>query len=770
MSSAEVSTRSPSMSRLSPRGWRPGPALLGLFSGWMALWAWSGMVARPASFLAPSLLLGLVMVLAGSWLRATGAPSAAVVPLQLLIAGLGLNAASAGGESLLGLVPTGESLRRLAYAITDGATTLNHYAAPVVANPTHTRAMLLACGLAVLLCIDVLAMSLRRPPLIALPLLVTLSVPVSILRDPLALPVFVGTALLFLRLLAVEHLDRLREWGAADRHAASARREPVSTRPALTTLWLVSIAAVLAALVLAPFVPVAHLLDRTGGDRASSGGSNDFQLTATNPFIHLQRDLVKQTHTPMLYAGTNAQSTGYLHTTVLDEFTSDSWRPSQRDLPGSNKADGVFPSPPGLAPGVGFVEERWSLQLAPGFATTWLPLPYPLRRLQVTGSWRYDSRTLDVASISDGAPSQLRYSATAISPTITAELLRSSPTAPARIRAPMTAVPDNLPEVIKARALAVTRGARTDYDKAVALQSWFRKDGGFRYSLEQRNGSGMDLLADFVTGDRVGYCEQFASAMAAMGRTLNIPSRVVVGFLDGTAQPDGRLLYTSDDRHAWPEMYFSGVGWVRFEPTPAQRTGASPVWTRQTAATTPSSTVPRVQASPRSAPVRNRIPSQATIATDRGSWVPWWSALVLPLVVALGLAPAVLRRAQRRRRLAAADPVHLVEGAWAELRATALDLGLDWPEERSPREQARRVVDQVHTEASDLAALEGLLVRVELGRYARSGGVGTASRERTRTVETVAAWRRVMATSVNRQHGWWATVWPRSLVRGPGSK
>ena len=132
----------------------------------------------------------------------------------------------------------------------------------------------------------------------------------------------------------------------------------------------------------------------------------------------------------------------------------------------------------------------------------------------------------------------------------------------------MTAVPRDLPEVITTRAREVTRGADSDFAKAVALQDWFRQDGGFRYSLEQRSGSGMDLLAAFVTDDRVGYCEQFAAAMAAMGRALDIPSRVVVGFLDGTTQPDGRILYTSDDRHAWPEMYFSGVGWVRFEPTP----------------------------------------------------------------------------------------------------------------------------------------------------------------------------------------------------------
>ena len=65
-----------------------------------------------------------------------------------------------------------------------------------------------------------LAFGLRRPPLVALPLLVTLSVPGQHpQRRSLALPVFIGTALLFMRLLATEHVDKLRTWGAGSTKA-----------------------------------------------------------------------------------------------------------------------------------------------------------------------------------------------------------------------------------------------------------------------------------------------------------------------------------------------------------------------------------------------------------------------------------------------------------------------------------------------------------------------------------------------------------------------
>ncbi len=741
--------------------WRPGSALLGLFTGWVALFAWTGMVALPLNFLVPTLFVGALMVLAGSWLRMLPVHWYAVAAVQLVVALFCLNAMFAGRESLLSLIPTSRSVQQLAYVINNGAATLNHYSAPVDVNPTHTKAMLMACGLAVILSVDVLAMGLRRPALIALPLLVTLSVPVSILQDALALPVFVGTALLFLRLMATENLDTLGRWGP--RGWGPSR--PAAPKPALTTLWQVSVIAVVGALLAAPLIPVADLLDRNGRGAGDNPGAAGYQLSVVNPFIRLHRDLVEQTHTPLLYGETDASSTSYIRTTVLDRFTGEEWRPSSRDLPSTNTADGLFPNPPGLAPNVGGTENEWSFQFASNFASTWLPLPYPVRELDVEGTWRYDARTLDVAYVGGSPPPAIKYTATSFTPSVTAQLLNSTVSAPKKLREPMTAVPGDLPEVITTRAKQVTKGAKDDFAKTVALQDWFRQNGGFRYSLEQRSGSGMDLLASFVTDDRVGYCEQFAAAMAAMGRALGIPSRVVVGFLSGTAQSDGRILYTSDDRHAWPEMYFSGVGWVRFEPTPGQRAGATPPWTRQDANPVAPTNVPS-GAPTAVAPKPDDSPSDVESGDNRGLPIPSWPIIALIIIAGVGLVPGLVRATQRRRRLSGRDPVHLAEGAWAELRATALDMGLDWPEERSPREQARRVADQVDAEDDDVRSLEGLLVRVERGRYAARGATIALDPEvRSSTVETVGLWRKAIVGSVDRERGWRGRVWPVSLLR-----
>ncbi len=434
-------------------------------------------------------------------------------------------------------------------------------------------------------------------------------------------------------------------------------RDPPHPKPALTTLWQVSVVAVVGALLAAPLIPVADLLDRNGGAGGDNPGAAGYQLSVVNPFIRLHRDLVEQTHTPLLYAETDASSTSYIRTTVLDRFTGEEWRPSSRDLPGTNTADGLFPSPPGLAPNVGGTEHDWSFQFAhelrQHLAATALPDPRARCRAAAGAT---TPKTLDVAYVGGAPPPDLKYTATSFTPSITAQLLNSTVSAPKKLREPMTAVPEDLPEVITTRAKQVTRGAKDDFAKAVALQDWFRQNGGFRYSLEQRSGSGMDLLAAFVTDDRVGYCEQFAAAMAAMGRVLGIPSRVVVGLPVRHGQSDGRVLYTSDDRHAWPEMYFSGVGWVRFEPTPGQRAGATPPWTRQDANPVAPHQRPERRTHRGRTQARRVTESDVESGDNRGLPIPSWPILALVILAVVGLVPGLVRATQRRRRLSGERP------------------------------------------------------------------------------------------------------------------
>ena len=87
-----------------------------------------------------------------------------------------------------------------------------------------------------------------------------------------------------------------------------------------------------------------------------------------------------------------------------------------------------------------------------------------------------------------------------------------------------------------------------------------------------------------MTTDRVGYCEQYAAAMAVMARSLGIPTRVAVGFRSAVRSGD-EYVYRSHQMHSWPEIYFPHTGWLPFEPTPGAAGGAVPSYT-QTGLTT----------------------------------------------------------------------------------------------------------------------------------------------------------------------------------------
>ena len=278
----------------------------------------------------------------------------------------------------------------------------------------------------------------------------------------------------------------------------------------------------------------------------------------------------------------------------------------------------------------------------------------------------------------------------------------------------------------------------------------------------------MDLLAAFVTDDRVGYCEQFAAAMAAMGRALGHP---LAGRrrLPATARRSPTAGSSTPATSGTPGRRCTSPasGWVRFEPTPAQRAGSVPgVHPAGRTRHRRRRTAPSTAATPR--PVTGAGRSRRRDAAEErtsGSSVPWW-----PVVDGAGAGAA---RGRRRRCVRASsagagsrgtDPVHLAEGAWAELRATALDLGLDWPEQRSPREQAAAWSARSRREARGGRSLEGLLVQVERGRYARPA-VGRRSRGRargrSRTVETVDSWRTSDAGAHRRDR---ASDWRRSMV------
>ena len=128
-------------------------------------------------------------------------------------------------------------------------------------------------------------------------------------------------------------------------------------------------------------------------------------------------------------------------------------------------------------------------------------------------------------------------------------------------------LPGGLPQLAKDEALAATAGAVTPYDKALALQNFFRNN--FDYDLYVQLGNSYDAVEAFLRG-RSGFCQQFAGTFGVMARYLGLPTRMAVGFTPGELRADGLFHVYGRNAHAWPEVWFDGIGWLPFEPTPGR--------------------------------------------------------------------------------------------------------------------------------------------------------------------------------------------------------
>ncbi len=163
--------------------------------------------------------------------------------------------------------------------------------------------------------------------------------------------------------------------------------------------------------------------------------------------------------------------------------------------------------------------------------------------------------------------SKIRYQGTARIPLIAPAELRAAPTDyPDEIRDTYLQLPRHLDPRVKQLAGDITAHSTNDYDKAANIQRYLIANYGYTLNLTN---AGRDPLAYFLFTRRAGHCEYFATAMTIMLRSIGVPARYVTGFLPGEYNDvGGDYIIRGSDAHAWVEVYFSGYGWMTFDPTP----------------------------------------------------------------------------------------------------------------------------------------------------------------------------------------------------------
>jgi len=301
-------------------------------------------------------------------------------------------------------------------------------------------------------------------------------------------------------------------------------------------------------------------------------------------------------------------------------------------------------------------------------------------------------------------------------PKLTTELLDASSAPVQGVPEEFVRPPSNVPDIVRTTAESVTANSRSAYAKAMALQRFLRGPD-FTYSLESPvqggyDGNGLSVLADFLA-QKSGYCIHFASAMAVMARLEGIPSRIAVGYAPGRqtgatvsvagqgALPEFEV--DARDAHAWPELYFQGLGWVPFEPTPSR--GVVPPYAQDSSTSGGASTndqnndglVPSNGASAPSSTAPAPLPLPGGGTADAGNQLApaLYTAAGVLLLVLLAASPRLVRGGIRARRLRGTGTGRnrLAEPplVWSELQDLATDYGVRPEPSETPRTFSARL-------------------------------------------------------------------------------
>jgi hypothetical protein len=713
-------------------------ALYPLLQGGM--WFWYGMGAV------------IVVAAVGAATRRRAIPAA--VCLLATVGGLFLylNAAFAGHQSWAGLVPTGASLEHLKLLLHQ-AMAETAKSPPVAPGPGINLFTVSGIGLVAVLT-DMLAVRLHRPAIAGLPLLVLFCVPLTTDARAGAVGgtlVFCAGMIGYLGLLSADGKHRLRLWGRLIHPwQDDADSQGPDVRPLAAAGRRIGSAAVVLALALPLLVPglKAHRLFSGDGTGKNGGGGSHSRIAFPRPLDLLNTDLHESKPVPVLTYRTSDSTPPYLQVYVLGNLTTNAWTmgPPPGTTPLTSK--GGMPPAPGLARTAPGPYLRESIFLGNNLTNrgnvSYLPLPYVARQVKVHGSnWRIDEGTLSVLS-SSARLAGLRYSVLAKDVNPLPQQLRSTPSPPAALGGYVT-VPAayQTPKIMKL-VKRITAGQKTAYDKAVAIQQWFTFPGRFTYSLKVASTQSPDALIQFLTKSKIGYCQQFAFAMAVLARLVHIPSRVVVGYTQGTFRGSDTWQVLTSDAHAWPELYFPGAGWLRFEPTPPNNAGlpgqatASPPPYSMGLSDVPGVTNPATGLQPQNNPNPGPTSSDSSAASlnklkktapggagGAGRRAHHGTPPILPVAVALLVvmlvAPAITRATARRWRWwRAQDDVSRAHVAWHELRYDLTDHRIAYRASESPRALTHRIATSLRLAGAERDALARIGLAEERASYAAS--------------------------------------------------
>ncbi|MCP2169555.1 protein of unknown function (DUF4129) [Goodfellowiella coeruleoviolacea] len=600
--------------------------------------ALSGVVGG-AVWLAYVALAVTVVVSAGLGLRALRLPTPLVAVGQLL-ALLCLAVAVFSNNGILLFGPGPEALDDLLSLLSQSLEEVRTGVPPVPASMALRCLIVVTLGVVAIL-VDTLAVAGAAPAACGLVLLCVFAVPASLADEMLPWWTFVCGASAFALLLGMDGQHRHRVWRG--------RWDRVSSAGSGRSATLVAGLALLVALVLGSSLTLVGTVGRLPGGPAGTAEDG----LGIKPFTSL-RGMLDQGQTQELFRVRGLTEQRYLRALTLREYVpGEGWQASDT-VPEGVPAVGGLPVGPG-EPRDGQIT---TVEIEPvGWNDFWLPLYGQPRALEgVDEGWRYDAGSGVLYSQQEKRPPTYVEHAVLAQPS--AAELRTADTRgdidPGYYQ--LTGLDPRVAQLAK----DITKDQATQFDRVAALTRYFTDPAnGFTYSTQTSEAQSQDALYDFLFNGKTGYCQQYASALGVLVRSLGIPARVAIGFTPGYASGDYRTI-TTDDAHAWVEVFFAGYGWTSFDPTPLlDGRGVTPPYLTTSASPSSATSAPSVSTSSRTSTAPQDQVSTAnptTVAPQAqgqqqggtgGSLLGWALGVALVLAVAATVAEILFRRRGR---------------------------------------------------------------------------------------------------------------------------